>query len=74
MRAKRRTDELIAKGQKAEYNKVLEEIKLRDHQDTTRPIAPLKQADDAVLVDTSELGIEEVLAAIKKIVGEKIAL
>ena len=74
VRAKRRTDELIAKGQKAEYNKVLEEIKLRDHQDTTRPIAPLKQADDAVLVDTSELGIEEVLAAIKKIVGEKIAL
>ena len=74
VRAKRRTDELIAKGQKAEFNKVLEEIKLRDHQDTTRPIAPLKQAADAVLVDTSDMDIDAVLAAIKKVVGEKIAL
>ena len=74
VRAKRRTDELLAKGQKAEFNKVLEEIKLRDHQDTTRPIAPLKQAEDAVLVDTSQLDIDAVLAVIKGIVGEKIAL
>ena len=74
VRAKRRTDELIAKGQQAEFNKVLEEIKLRDHQDTTRPIAPLKQAEDAVLVDTSDMDIDKVLATIKRIVGEKIAL
>ena len=74
VRAKRRTDELIAKGQKAEYNRVLEEIKQRDHQDTTRPIAPLKQAEDAVLVDTSDMGIEEVLQTIQKIVREKIAV
>ena len=72
VRAKRRTDELIAKGQKADYAKVLQEIKQRDHQDTTRAIAPLKQAKDAVLVDTSELDIPAVVAAIRKIVGEKI--
>ena len=73
VRAKRRTDELIAKGQKAVYDTILKEIIQRDYQDTHRPIAPLKQADDAVLVDTSDLNIEEVLAAIKAIVGEKIA-
>ena len=74
VRAKRRTDELIAKGQKADYAQTLKDIQQRDYQDTNRPIAPLKQAKDAVLVDTSELGIDEVIAAIKKIVGEKIAL
>ena len=72
VRAKRRTDELIAKGQKADYAKVLQEIKQRDHQDTTRAIAPLKQAKDAILVDTSELDIPAVVAAIRKIVEEKI--
>ena len=73
VRAKRRTDELIAKGQKANFDKVLAEIKQRDYQDTHREVAPLKQAKDAVLVDTSALNIEEVLAAIKSIIGEKIA-
>ena len=74
VRAKRRTDELLAKGQKAVFNTVLEEIKLRDHQDSTRPIAPLKQAEDAVLLDTSDLDIEGVLAEMKRIIGEKISL
>ena len=74
VRAKRRTDELLAKGQKAVYTTVLEEIKLRDHQDSTRPIAPLKQAEDAVLLDTSDLDIDGVLAEMKRIIGEKISL
>ena len=74
VRAKRRTDELTARGQKADYEKTLQEIRQRDHQDSTRAIAPLKQAEDAVLLDTSELDIEGVLAAMKKIVGEKIPL
>lgn len=74
VRAKRRCDELIAKGQKAQFEKVLEEIKLRDHQDTTRPVAPLKQAKDAVLVDTSEMDIPQVIARIREIAGGKIAL
>ena len=74
VRARRRVDELIAKGQKAEFNKVLQEIKQRDHQDSTRAIAPLKQAKDAILLDTSDLDIEGVIAAIKRIIGEKIPL
>ena len=72
VRAKRRTDELTAKGQKADYAQTLKDIQQRDYQDMNRPIAPLKQAKDAILVDTSQLGIEEVIAAIKKIIGEKI--
>ena len=74
VRAKRRTDELLAKGQKADYNTILKEIQQRDYQDMNRPIAPLKQAKDAVLLDTSELDIAGVIAAMKKIVGEKIPL
>ena len=72
VRAKRRTDELIAKGQKANFEQILKEIKQRDYQDSHRAIAPLKQASDAVLVDTSDLNIEQVLAAIKTVVQEKI--
>jgi cytidylate kinase len=74
VRAKRRTDELLAKGQKADFDTILKEIQKRDHQDTTRAIAPLKQAKDAYLLDTSDLDIPGVLDAMKKIIGEKIAL
>ena len=72
IRARRRYDELVAKGTETTYEKVLAEVKQRDHQDTTRAIAPLKQAKDAHLVDSSELDIDGVIAAIKAIVGEKI--
>jgi len=72
VRAQRRTEELQAKGQKANYETILKEIQLRDHQDSTRAIAPLKQAHDAILVDTSLLDIDQVMAEIKRIVGEKI--
>ena len=74
VRAKRRYDELIAKGQKADLPTILKEIKQRDYQDSHRAIAPLKQAKDAVLVDTSALDIEGVVAVIRQIVGEKIGL
>ncbi len=74
VRAKRRTDELLAKGQKANYAQTLKDIQQRDYQDMNRPIAPLKQAKDAVLLDTSELDIGGVVAAMKKIIGEKIPL
>ena len=72
VRAKRRTDELLAKGQQANFEQTLKDIKQRDYQDMNRPIAPLKQAKDAVLVDTSDMNIEQVLAAIKTIVQGKI--
>ena len=72
VRAKRRTDELAAKGQKADYNKILQEIKQRDYQDTHREIAPLKLARDSIKLDTSEMNIDEVIAEMKRIIGEKI--
>ena len=71
VRAKRRTDELTAKGQKVSYEQTLKDIQQRDYQDMNRPIAPLKQAKDAVLVDTSDMTIDEVIAAMRKIVEEK---
>ncbi len=74
VRAKRRCDELIAKGQKADLSMILKEIEQRDHRDINRPIAPLKQAKDAVKVDTSNLDIDGVVTAIKAIVSEKIGL
>ena len=74
VRAQRRTAELEAKGQKVKFEKILQEIRQRDEQDTHRAIAPLKQAKDAVLVDTSELDIDGVVAEIRRIAGEKIPL
>ncbi len=72
VRAKRRTDELLAKGQKAEFETILKEIKQRDYQDTHREVAPLKMCRDSIKVDTSEMSLEQVIAEIKRIVGEKI--
>ena len=74
VRAKRRTDELIAKGQKADYNKILKDIQQRDYQDTHREIAPLKMARDSVRLDTSELDIDGVIAAMKEIIARKVTL
>ena len=74
IRAKRRYDELIAKGQKTTLAQVIKDVEQRDYQDTHRDIAPLKQAKDAYLLDTSELDIAGVVAAMRDIVGEKIPL
>jgi cytidylate kinase len=74
VRAKRRTEELLAKGQKANYETILKEIQQRDYQDTHREIAPLKMARDSVKVDTSDMDIEQVIAQIREIVGKKIPL
>ena len=72
VRAKRRYDELIAKGQKAELPTILKEIIQRDYQDTHREIAPLKMARDSIKLDTSDLDIEGVLAEMKRIIATKI--
>ena len=74
VRAKRRTDELTAKGQKANYEQILKEIIQRDYQDTHRPIAPLKMAKDSIKVDTSDMDIDQIVDAIRQIVGKKIPL
>ena len=68
------TDELIAKGEKANYNEILKQIQQRDYQDTHREIAPLKMARDSIKLDTSELDIDGVIEAMKKIIAEKVTL
>ena len=73
VRARRRYNELVEKGQKANYEQVLKEVQQRDYQDTHREIAPLKMCRDSVKVDTSEMSLEASIAAIQKIVEEKIS-
>ena len=62
VRARRRYDELLAKGQTVSFEATLADVRQRDEQDTTRAVAPLKQAADAVLVDSSDFGIDETVA------------
>lgn len=59
IRAQRRYDELKAKGQEASYDEILANVKERDHIDMTREVSPLRKADDAILLDNSNLTIEE---------------
>lgn len=61
VRAKRRYDELTAKGENCDLKKIQEDIEERDYRDMHREISPLKQAEDAVLVDTSDMTVEEVI-------------
>jgi len=72
VRAKRRYDELTAKGETCDLATIEADIIERDRRDMTREISPLKQADDAVLVDTSDMTIEQVEDKILSIVSEKI--
>ena len=73
VRAQRRTDELIAKGQKANYDQILKEIKQRDYQDTHREVAPLKMCRDSIKLDTSDMDIDQVIAAMKETIAQKVA-
>ena len=68
VRAQRRFAELEAKGEKTTYEQVLRDQKARDLADTTRAVAPLKQAADAVVLDTTDLTPEQALARAKAIV------
>ncbi len=70
-RAKRRYDELIAKGQNVSYEDVYREMNERDTADSTREIAPTKAADDAILLDNSGLNLEESIEAVIALVREK---
>ena len=74
VRAKRRFDELQAKGSRDTFEKVLKEVNDRDHADMTRAVAPLKQTKSHILVDTSDMTIEEVIAHMGAIVREKCKL
>ena len=70
-RARRRYLELKEKGQEESLEKIQEDIRDRDHRDMTREISPLRQAEDAVLVDASHMTIEEVTAAVLEAFEER---
>lgn len=72
VRAERRLLELRQKGGKETFEKVLREIQERDERDASRPIAPLKPAEDSVLLDTSALSIEQAVAAMKQIIKARL--
>ena len=68
VRAKRRFLELTERKEKVDYNTILAEINERDHNDKNRAAAPLKQADDAILLDTSEMSFDESIQALVNII------
>lgn len=72
-RAKRRFDELEEKGISCDLQEIEEDIKDTDYRDMHREISPLRQAGDAVLVDSSDMGIEEVVESIKKLYQERVS-
>ena len=71
VRAKRRYDELTAKGEACDLKKIREDIEERDYRDMHRETSPLKQAEDAVPVDTSDMTIEEVIGKIISLCSDK---
>lgn len=71
-RAERRYKELLEKGMDASYDEVLKDMIKRDYDDSHRAIAPLKQADDAILCDTSDIGLEESIELIIRTIKENI--
>ena len=73
VRAHRRCKELQEKGQKVDYDQILKDIRQRDYQDTHRDIAPLKMTRDSVKLDTSDMTIDEVIAAMKETIAKKVA-
>ena len=64
VRAQRRYQELMAKGEQCDLAKIEQDIIERDHRDMTREISPLRQAEDAVLIDSSDMGIDDVVDAV----------
>lgn len=71
-RARRRLEELQGLGQAINYEQILADVKARDERDINRETAPLKQAEDAVVLDTTELDLEKSKAALKQLVKEKL--
>ena len=67
-RAKRRYDELIEKGVECDFEKIKQDIAYRDKNDSERAVSPLRKADDAVLLDTTELSFTEVVEKIKELI------
>jgi cytidylate kinase len=66
-RAKRRFDEIIARGEKADYDEILRKVIERDHIDSTRAVAPLRPADDAIIIDSDKMNAEQVVARVMEL-------
>jgi cytidylate kinase len=73
VRAQRRMRELMARGMPAHYDDVLVDIRSRDERDSGRAVAPLRQAADAILLDTSELDVDQAIAEAIRLVEERVA-
>ena len=73
VRAQRRFDEIVAKGKPANFDEILADLKKRDERDMNRSDSPLKPADDAHLLDTSEMSIEAAFLAAKKLIDAGLA-
>ncbi|MCD7708350.1 MAG: (d)CMP kinase [Clostridiales bacterium] len=71
VRAKRRYDELVAKGEPCDMDTIERDIIERDERDKTRKVSPLRQADDAILLDTSALDIDGVVSKMKEIISAR---
>jgi len=72
VRAERRLRELLERGMKAHYDDVLADIRSRDERDSNRDVAPLKQAPDAIVLDTSELDIDQAITQALRLVRERV--
>lgn len=70
-RARRRNEQNVAAGSPDDYERVLADVQRRDHLDSTRTVSPLQAADDAMVVDTSEMTQSEVIAHLAELVGQR---
>jgi cytidylate kinase len=73
VRAQRRTDEILGKGQEADFDQILQDVKMRDERDMNRADAPLKPAENAHLLDTSKLDIESAFQQAVSLVEKTLA-
>ena len=71
-RARRRYEELLARGETVCYETVLEDVRQRDDQDTNRALSPLKPAEDAVVVDTTGFSFEQAFERLQQIIKERL--
>ena len=70
-RARRRNDQNVAAGLTDDYETVLADVRRRDHLDSTRPVSPLRPADDALIVDTSDMTQDEVVTRLVELVEQR---
>ncbi len=70
VRAKRRHLELLERGENVDFDKLLKEIEQRDYNDSHREFSPLRQASDAIMIDTSDMTIDEVLSTVMKVIED----